>query len=222
MRSRVIPGSSPTIDRREPVSRLNSVDLPTLGRPQIAISGDLVSIVAIVPWLRRLSVLYRLASSSASRQSRSSSPTSLAGRETAVSKLLGARVVSPRSVFRPSCSGERFGSRFSFSDSACFAPSSLRLRGATAPIVGATFVARPFLGLVLACRCFLPNRFLSFRATERSSFLPQPIGGKVVPKWPLSKHGHNPVYYRNERALPLLRLVDNHSNHDFPTIAQAK
>src|SRR5579862_5313889 len=40
MRSRVIPGSSPTIDRRLPVIRLNSVLLPTLGRPTIATSGN--------------------------------------------------------------------------------------------------------------------------------------------------------------------------------------
>src|SRR5690242_16689498 len=35
MRSRVIPGSSVTIDRRVPVRRLKIVDLPTLGRPTI-------------------------------------------------------------------------------------------------------------------------------------------------------------------------------------------
>src|ERR1700739_1395352 len=40
MRSRVIPGSSVTIERRVPVSRLNSVDLPTLGRPTITIDGS--------------------------------------------------------------------------------------------------------------------------------------------------------------------------------------
>ncbi len=43
MRSRVMPGSSPTIDFREPVSRLKSVDLPTLGRPIIATSGAFIS-----------------------------------------------------------------------------------------------------------------------------------------------------------------------------------
>src|ERR1035441_6296293 len=36
MRSRVMPGSSPTMARRDPTSRLKSVDLPTLGRPTIA------------------------------------------------------------------------------------------------------------------------------------------------------------------------------------------
>src|SRR5213595_3383454 len=31
-----MPGSSPTMARRDPTSRLNSVDLPTLGRPTMA------------------------------------------------------------------------------------------------------------------------------------------------------------------------------------------
>jgi hypothetical protein len=35
----VIPGSSPTIARRDPISRLKSVDLPTLGRPTMAKVG---------------------------------------------------------------------------------------------------------------------------------------------------------------------------------------
>src|SRR4051812_28133192 len=39
MRSRVMPGSSVTMDRRWPIKRLNSVDFPTLGRPMIAMSG---------------------------------------------------------------------------------------------------------------------------------------------------------------------------------------
>src|SRR5258708_12835927 len=34
-----MPGSSPTMARREPTRRLNSVDLPTLGRPTMAMSG---------------------------------------------------------------------------------------------------------------------------------------------------------------------------------------
>src|SRR6478752_3024544 len=34
-----MPGSSPTIDLREPVSRLNKVDFPTFGRPMIATRG---------------------------------------------------------------------------------------------------------------------------------------------------------------------------------------
>jgi hypothetical protein len=40
-RSRVMPGSSPTMARREPTRRLNRVDLPTLGRPTMAIRGIL-------------------------------------------------------------------------------------------------------------------------------------------------------------------------------------
>ena len=40
MRSRVMPGSSPTMERREPVRRLKRVDLPTLGRPQMAMRGE--------------------------------------------------------------------------------------------------------------------------------------------------------------------------------------
>ena len=41
MRSRVMPGSFVTIERRVPVRRLNSVDLPTLGRPTITMDGSL-------------------------------------------------------------------------------------------------------------------------------------------------------------------------------------
>src|SRR5688572_15998277 len=37
MRSRVIPGSAVTIDRRLPIRRLKRVDFPTLGRPTTAI-----------------------------------------------------------------------------------------------------------------------------------------------------------------------------------------
>src|SRR5207237_160943 len=40
MRSRVMPGSSPTIERRAPTMRLKSVDLPTFGRPTIVTSGN--------------------------------------------------------------------------------------------------------------------------------------------------------------------------------------
>src|SRR5262249_51195779 len=40
MRSRVIPGSSVTMERRRPIKRLKSVDLPTFGRPTIAMSGN--------------------------------------------------------------------------------------------------------------------------------------------------------------------------------------
>src|SRR2546422_10164287 len=40
MRSRVMPGSSVTMDRRVPVTRLNNVDLPTFGRPAMTINGN--------------------------------------------------------------------------------------------------------------------------------------------------------------------------------------
>src|SRR5690349_6166788 len=39
MRSRVIPGSSPTMERRCPMIALNRVDLPTFGRPTITTEG---------------------------------------------------------------------------------------------------------------------------------------------------------------------------------------
>ena len=41
MVSRVVPGMSWTTDRSSPMSRLNSVDLPTLGRPTMATDEDL-------------------------------------------------------------------------------------------------------------------------------------------------------------------------------------
>src|SRR5262252_2901356 len=37
-----MPGSSPTIERRCPISRLKSVDLPTLGRPTMVTSGRFI------------------------------------------------------------------------------------------------------------------------------------------------------------------------------------
>src|SRR2546426_619827 len=40
MRSRVIPGSSVTMDRRVPVRRLNNLDLPTFGLPAMTINGN--------------------------------------------------------------------------------------------------------------------------------------------------------------------------------------
>jgi hypothetical protein len=43
-----MPGSSPTIARREPTMRLKSVDLPTLGRPTMAIVGLSAAVVARV------------------------------------------------------------------------------------------------------------------------------------------------------------------------------
>src|ERR1700723_1551064 len=47
MRSRVIPGSSVTIERREAVIRLKIVDLPTLGRPTITTEGSFSVIVLV-------------------------------------------------------------------------------------------------------------------------------------------------------------------------------
>jgi hypothetical protein len=35
-----MPGSSPTMERRDPVRRLKRVDLPTLGRPTMAKTGS--------------------------------------------------------------------------------------------------------------------------------------------------------------------------------------
>src|SRR5712692_8861607 len=42
MRSRVMPGSLVTMARRDPVKRLKSVDLPTLGRPRMTRDGRVV------------------------------------------------------------------------------------------------------------------------------------------------------------------------------------
>src|SRR5580704_7024642 len=57
MRSRVIPGSFVTIDRRVPVRRLKSVDLPTLGRPTITIDGSFSVISALCEFLLQLQTL---------------------------------------------------------------------------------------------------------------------------------------------------------------------
>src|ERR1700723_2239055 len=58
MRSRVMPGSFVTMERRVPVRRLKSVDLPTLGRPTITIDGNfsvimIFALSAIVSHRRR-------------------------------------------------------------------------------------------------------------------------------------------------------------------------
>src|SRR6266702_4081241 len=66
-------------------------------------------------------------------------------------------------VRRDSFSGERVGVRFFFSAAAFFVARTLRLRGSTAPVVGVTRGARPFLGRVDASRCFLPSRLRSGR-----------------------------------------------------------
>src|ERR1700728_1825798 len=57
MRSRVIPGSLVTIERRVPVRRLNSVDFPTLGRPTITIDGSFEVISALCEFLLQLQTL---------------------------------------------------------------------------------------------------------------------------------------------------------------------
>jgi hypothetical protein len=66
-------------------------------------------------------------------------------------------------VFRVSFSGDRVGRFESRFASAFFVESAFRFRGSTAPVVGVDFGARPNFGRVLACLCFLPNRFLSSR-----------------------------------------------------------
>src|SRR5215207_5902120 len=48
MRSRVMPGSSPTMERRSPTSRLKSVDFPTFGRPTIATSGSAAPLASLL------------------------------------------------------------------------------------------------------------------------------------------------------------------------------
>src|SRR6476646_3353370 len=62
MRSRVIPGSLVTIERRVPVRRLNSVDLPTLGRPTITSDGSfsVIEQTTTATRVRRRSVLEAL------------------------------------------------------------------------------------------------------------------------------------------------------------------
>src|SRR5665213_2503393 len=160
MRSRVMPGSSPTMDRREPVRRLNSVLLPTFGRPQTAISGSFSDSALSV------TVDNCAAIASASRQSSSpifSRPATLEERGVCRPMIpsAGRVLCAGRSVFLVSNSGERFDTSLALAATAFLVASTLRLRGSTAPVVGATLGARPFLGRVFACLCFLPNRFLS-------------------------------------------------------------
>src|SRR4030088_690378 len=174
MRSRVIPGSSPTIDRRDPVSRLNSVLLPTFGRPQTAISGSSRASALSV------SVTICEASSSTSRQSSSSirsRPATFSDRGVCRPTIPSAgRAKFGRAVaagffggapepiaFRFSLSGDCFVTREALSAAARLVESTFRFRGSTAPVVGVARGARPFLGRVLACRCFFPNRFLLSR-----------------------------------------------------------
>src|SRR6202522_2197732 len=199
MRSRVIPGSSPTIDRRDPVSRLNNVLFPTFGRPHTAISGrSRASTLAV-------SVPICEASNSTSRQSSKSPPicsrpsifddrgvcrpTIPSARLTCCTlEALGgvpfgvfAAGASPRIALRFSLSGDCFVTREALSAAARLVESTFRFLGSTAPVVGVDFGARPFLGRVLACLCFLPNRFLSSRlATECPTFSRAPSRRQVL------------------------------------------
>ena len=178
MRSRVMPGSSPTMERREPVRRLKRVDLPTLGRPQMAMRGKAVAgCRLLVGGWRDISE----ASCSARSQARSSAasvsgsgrpmlaelgvwrPTIPSAGEVRAAGFLGAGVRGAAGwaledlgamVRRDSFSGERVGVRRFFSCSARLAARVLRLRGSTAPVVGVTRGARPCLGRVDAWRCF--------------------------------------------------------------------
>ena len=169
------PAHPPTIDRRDPVSQLNSVLFPTFGRPQTAISGrSRASTLSVA-------VAICAASSSTSRQSSNSSIRSRpatfadrgvcrptipsAGRASPVlspgnpARLTGffapaAAAPSPRMVFRFSLSGDFFDTRAALSTAARFVERIFLFRGSTAPVVGVLFGARPFFGRVLACRCF--------------------------------------------------------------------
>jgi hypothetical protein len=79
-------------------------------------------------------------------------------------------------AFRFSLSGDCFVTREALSAAARLVESTFRFRGSTAPVVGVDFGARPFLGRVLACLCFLPKRFLSsLWATERPTFSRAPF-----------------------------------------------
>lgn len=66
-------------------------------------------------------------------------------------------------------SGERRGVRAAFSTADFLEAIFLRALGATAPVTAAARGARPFLGRVLAWRCFLPSRFFSFLGAMTSS-----------------------------------------------------
>ena len=227
MRSRVIPGSSPTIDRREPVSRLNSVLLPTFGRPHTAINGSARASA------RAVSAAICEASSSTSRQALESESSPSRSRPATFSDRGVSRptipsagrlatpsadrplagfflvVILPRSgrfccssfpppvparlagflaepappassvriVFLRSRSGDFFVTREALSTAARLDEITFRFRGSTAPVVGATLGARPFFGRVLACRCFLPNRFLSSLCATESNSLPRTHSG---------------------------------------------
>ncbi len=104
---------------------------------------------------------------------------------------------SPRIAFRFSLSGDCFVTREAFSAAARLVERIFRLRGSTAPVVGVDLGARPFLGRVLACLCFLPNRFLSsLCATECPTFSRAPIPAARL----VTLNLRYPVYYRNCKA----------------------
>jgi hypothetical protein len=104
-----------------------------------------------------------------------------AGRATfgrAAAVLFGA--ASGRIAFRFSRSGDCLVTREALLDSARLVESIFLFRGSTAPVVGVDFGARPFFGLVLACLCFLPSRFLSsLLATDVQLSLAHLRGGQV-------------------------------------------
>ena len=146
MRSRVIPGSSPTIDRRVPVSRLNSVLLPTFGRPQIATSGSSAHrrtrslSPSAKPAAQHRAIFLSIRSRPATFADRGvCRPTfPSAGRaqlRTRRRSRLLRRSHPGRIAFRLSRSGDRFGTRAAFSAAARFVERTLRFRGSTAPVV---------------------------------------------------------------------------------------
>ena len=166
-----MPGSSPTIDRREPVSRLKSVDLPTFGRPQTAINGSFrassgTGFRSVTIWDASNSISRHSCSSSPSRSPRPATLAEFGVRRPTIPSAGRAAffgVTSGRIVRLLSFSGDRFDTRLAAAFFAAVVASTLRLRGSTAPVVGVDFGARPFFGRVAACRCFLPSRFLSSR-----------------------------------------------------------
>ena len=172
-----MPGSSPTIDRRDPVRRLNNVDFPTFGLPQIAIKGN-ASAAAL-----SVETDCCIAASSAARHCASSFKSPLGAVFVAAPSRRAGLPLSPRArsaspsgaiVFFDSNSGERRDTSFFAASFAFFAAITFRLRGSTsparvAPVVGVARGARPSFGRVLACRCFLPKRFAAFFAAIDSS-----------------------------------------------------
>src|SRR5271169_4246636 len=79
MRSRVMPGSSVTIERRVPVRRLKSVDLPTFGRPTITMDGSLAVIEIPAGFLAQNGNLHCSAPSDGAREYSRTAPHAEAG-----------------------------------------------------------------------------------------------------------------------------------------------